>query len=478
MLGTAGGLNGTGISGPQSANIQTPTTDKQAQTAYTGNQQALAQQQNFLNAVQAQNGLGNQSSVYNQLQGITNGTGPNPAQAQLAQATGANVANQAALMAGQRGSNANVGLIARQAAQQGSQIQQQAAGQAATLQAQQSLAALQNQGNIANTQAGQQAAATGAVTGAQQTEQANLLNSIAQQNNAAVGMQSNVNSANAGLAGTIMGQQGQVAGGLMNGAGALSSMFASGGEISQPAQPGITPVTTPQLKSNQAQSSLAKFVKGATGDGSQKMTGAGAVGQGIGKGIAAGAKALFGSSKQEPSEDEQSGGLFTAQAQRDENQASALPLYPDQMANGGGVTPPPDQIPTTPDPTTMPPPQQSKSGGGSSGGGGLMSLVALLAQGGNVPALVSPGEQYLPPKDVKKVAKGANPLKVGEKIPGKPKYKGNDYRNDTVPKELEAGGIVIPNKVMQSKNPHWEAMKFVHATIAKNRKGLPSKGSK
>lgn len=102
-------------------------------------------------------------------------------------------------------------------------------------------------------------------------------------------------------------------------------------------------------------------------------------------------------------------------------------------------------------------------------GAGIDTAVMVAAKGGKVPAMVSPGEQYLPPKDVKKVAKGANPLAVGERIPGKPKYKGNNYANDIVPKTLEAGGIVIPNKIMQSKNPHWEAMKFVHATMAKNR---------
>ena len=103
------------------------------------------------------------------------------------------------------------------------------------------------------------------------------------------------------------------------------------------------------------------------------------------------------------------------------------------------------------------------------------AIVVAAAEGGQVPALVSPGEQYLPPKDVSKVKKGANPLSVGERIPGKPKVKGNSYANDTVPKTLESGGIVIPNNIMQSKNPHFEAMKFVHATIAKNRGSLPKK---
>jgi len=101
----------------------------------------------------------------------------------------------------------------------------------------------------------------------------------------------------------------------------------------------------------------------------------------------------------------------------------------------------------------------------------------MAAHGGRVPALVSPGEQYLPPKEVKKVAKGEkSPLKAGERIPGIPKHPGNDYRNDVVPKTLQEGGIVIPNAVMQSKDPHKAAIAFVHATIAKNGKGLPKRG--
>ena len=96
--------------------------------------------------------------------------------------------------------------------------------------------------------------------------------------------------------------------------------------------------------------------------------------------------------------------------------------------------------------------------------------TVMQAAEGVSPAMVSPGEQYLEPDDVKKVKQGANPLAVGERIPGKPKYPGNDYRNDTVRKDLKEGGLVIPNKVMQSKTPAWDAMKFVHAHMAKGGK--------
>lgn len=101
------------------------------------------------------------------------------------------------------------------------------------------------------------------------------------------------------------------------------------------------------------------------------------------------------------------------------------------------------------------------------------SLQEQFAKGGKakkkIPAMVSPGETYLKPNQVKQVAKGANPLKVGEHIPGKPKVPGNSYANDVVPKKLDAGGVVIPNSVMQSSDPAHNAYKFVQAVMAKNR---------
>jgi hypothetical protein len=138
----------------------------------------------------------------------------------LAQQTGQNVANQAALMAGQRGAGANTGLIARQAAQQGAATQQQAAGQGATLQAQQSLNALNQLGGVAGQQVSQQQQALtqqNALQQAQQqatlgqgntqqqlaTQQAQaqqnaLLNALQAQNQANVASQGSINSANAG----------------------------------------------------------------------------------------------------------------------------------------------------------------------------------------------------------------------------------------------------------------------------------------
>jgi hypothetical protein len=219
----------------QGANILNPTTTAQANQANNLALNPLQSQIAFANAVGAQNGLGNLSNVYNQYQGIANGTGPNPAQAMLQQATGQNNAAQAALMAGQRGASQNAGLIARQAGQQGAANEQNMISQGANMQAQQSLNALGAMGNIAGQQVGfQQGALTGANQAAQGYQQ-NILGSIANQNNANVNMQGNINSTNAGVAAHNADTQGKIFGGITNALGSAATMLADGGAVGAPA---------------------------------------------------------------------------------------------------------------------------------------------------------------------------------------------------------------------------------------------------
>lgn len=309
LTGTAGGIAGTGIQGPQMADIQKATGVGNVLEAQVGTGNSLQSQQALLQALQGQNGLGQQNAIGAQQQGlasqmaaangvgnqsaamqnqaglnsqlasangvgtqnsaiqglqgtagmyqnIAQGRGPNPAQAMLNQSTGQNVANQAALMAGQRGAGANVGLMARQAAQQGANTQQQAVGQGATMQANQQLNALQGltgaqqaigglgstqvgmqqagigqQGalagqqiaqqqaqqqamaNQANAVAGQQIAGTSANTQANLSNQQQMQNALGATNNAVVSAQNNVNAANSGIANTsLQGQQKFVSG--------------------------------------------------------------------------------------------------------------------------------------------------------------------------------------------------------------------------------------------------------------------------
>lgn len=93
---------------------------------------------------------------------------------------------------------------------------------------------------------------------------------------------------------------------------------------------------------------------------------------------------------------------------------------------------------------------------------------ALMAEGGKVPALVSPGEKYLSPKEVEKVAEGKkSAIGAGETIKGKAKVAGDSLKNDTVHKTLTEGGIVLPRSVTQSKTPGKAAQQFVDALLKK-----------
>ncbi len=236
LLGTIGGalgLNNNYQAG--AANIQQGTNTGQLQNAYEGAQSAIGQQQGLVGQLQpgVAQGLGAQQALSGQLGQQALGLGPNPAQAALNQETGRNVANQAALMAGQRGAAGNVGLIAKQAAQQGAGLQQQAVGQGATLQAQQQLAAQQAQGNLAAQQIAQGASGIQGLSNAQQNEQNILQGANTSANNAAVTQQGNINQVNAGTARGNQGIAGQVLGGLASGASAALGVLglAKGGVV-------------------------------------------------------------------------------------------------------------------------------------------------------------------------------------------------------------------------------------------------------
>ena len=534
LLGTAGGANGTGFASPTGSTIQTPVTDAQAQTAYQGVQNSLQGQQSLLTALQGQNGIQNQSQVYNKLQNIANGQGPNPAQTMLNQATGANTANQAALMAGQRGASQNTGMIARQAAMQGAANQQNAAGQGATMQANQSLNALGQMQGSANTMAGQQIGATQNLTQAQQNEQANLLNAIAGQNNANVGMQSNINNNNAALAGINMQGQQNLMGGMMQGVGSLTGMMgAAGGQVTDkgfkrkmadggdvdstpvdaapnsndnmpsapesspaPADPGTpAPMQTtgvnvsagPNIGSTNIPTISNAFQSksgGGGGGGMSSLLGLAAMmaeggrvgydsGGYVGVGVSGGPN--IGSTSIPTIQN-----AFNFKWKKsDKKPQSSL----GQMVAGGagdsGGSADPNQDPNAPRTIN---PGVDNTGGMSPGaemgnapnpiGSQDNSMSLMAAEGGKVPALVSPGERYLPPKEVKAVAAGKkSPMEAGQKVPGTPKVGGavNSYANDTVPADLDEGGIVIPRSITQGPNAHWNAMRFVHKTLKESK---------
>lgn len=498
---------------------------EQLNTAYGQTQSGIAQQQNFINAIAGQNGLGNQASVFNQqqglanqLQGVANGTGPNPALAQLNQTTGQNVANQAALMAGQRGSNANTGLIARQAAQQGGALQQQAAGQGATLQAQQQLAAmqqLQNQqasmGNLANTQVNQQQAGLSALNDQSLRQQQNLL-----------GMQANINNANANIAGANQGAQSNMLGNVMGGAGSAMQMFggksggggaagsiastpgmdmaggagdaaggvgdmagagemlaahggyvkkmAIGGDVSadplmQPVQNQEVAMQSPAAAPSGPQSNAGRAMaidpgtprsagKGGGGGGGNPLGGMGGLANTAMSGLM-----KWGEKEALPYIGDFFSGLGSTAGGMTSSVGADMAGGAGDVVGGGGAA-------------------LGSAEAGTAAAGIGEGAVMVAAQGGKVPALLSPGERYLSPNKVEAVKEGkASPIKDGKKVPGKPKVAGakDDYANDTVKAHLDAGGIVIPRSITQSKNPEEKAMAFVRAVLAKQSGKLPKK---
>lgn len=378
IVGALTGSSGKGMARePERAGILNPITQEQAADQYKNVQDSIAQQQAFAQALQGQNGIQNQSNVFNQLQQQALGQGPNPAQQLLANQTGNNAAEQAALMAGQRGSSANSGLIARQAAQQGANLQQQAAGQGAALQAQQSANALGQMGNMAGQQVAQQGNALQGYNNAIQGGMGNIAN----QNQAAIASTDSINRANSAVDAQTANQQGNMMGNMM----------------------------------------------GAIGKGAESLWGGisdlwGGAAEGIGGFAGAGAAEMLPAV----------GGM-------------AETYGPYLVAAKGGQVPQP------------------------------MSHVGQhfhkMAKGGTVPALVSPGEVYLKPEQVQQVAKGANPMQIGEKIPGKPKVSGarDSYQNDFVKRDLKEGGIILPRSVTKSDNPHKHADAFVSAILARKK---------
>lgn len=352
-IGTAVGAIGGGLagllgglfsgSGPQMPNITDPVTGQMitdAQGRVVATQQQL---QDFATSLQGVNGVQNQQAVFKQIQDVSQGKGPNPAQAMLNRATGQNVENTSALMAGQRGAGSNVGLIAREAGQAGANIQERATEQGSTLQSQQQLNALNSESGIAGQQVAETQGALTSANTAAENNQGQLLGAQTSYNNAITGGQGNVNTTNQQQLGTMLTGAGQVA------------------------------------------NSLGTAVTGKNNLDTDTGT---------------------------PPEKEAEGGLIHK---------------------------------------AVPGPHKSH-----------VANFLVMAKGGKVPAMVSPGEVYLNPEAVHRVLEGENPLKIGERITGKAKVKGDSEKNDTVPKTLDEGGVVISRT--HTSNPE-KAELFVRRAV-------------
>lgn len=413
-LGLKGGAAGSGFDAPMGADIQQAVSPTDAITAYNQNTANQQQQQSLLNALAGQGGIQNQSNVFNQMQGVANGQGPNPAQAMLNQQTGQNVQNQAALMAGQRGAGQNVGLLARQAAMQGANTQQQAVGQGATMQANQSLNALGQMGGMANNMVNNQIGQTNAITAANQAEQGNLLNALQGANQSRVGMQSNINQGNTALALQEMQQGESAVGGFLGGMGNAMPMMmgAHGGQVAQPmAEGGSAFGGGPSSEFGQFVSGVQTGSMGSTGSYVSPNS---VMQPGGGKG--------GGDSKKPKGESPQA--------------ANSMPASGTTQGVDGEM------------------PTQSFDQEGSS---------MMAAHGGSVDVVLSPEEKVVYPNKVKEAAGGRVEAK---KVPGKAKYPGDTLKNDTYKTKLPEGSIVIPRTKAKDNK---DSAAFVRKTLAKRR---------
>jgi len=442
--------------GPVLADTTSPVTQDQVDAANTGVTSSLGSLSALVAALKAQNNPVNQSSVYNalndystllggaggldkqqaaaaalgdiygkqqdtakQLQGIADGTGPNPAMAALNQRTGENVANQAALMAGQRGAGANIGMMARQAAQQGGNTQQQAVGQGATMQAQQSLNAL---GQIG----GQQSA-----MGATQTALGNI--GTTQVGAGQTALDARARQANTMAADEIAATQGNVTGNVAH-AGQVLGAKSSAINAGVAARGSVTA----------ADSALA--VQGLKTKGDL----AGGAMNGLGAGIATLAKAAPAVAP-----------LAAAAAEAAPVAAEAAPVAAAALAGGGEVD---AQLPT---------PAAAPDNGMSSWGEFMKNLSyspsspdSALKQG------ASKGVQGLiGALSMAAMAQGGLAAQGGGVSAGSPAQaatvQGNSYSNDKIPAVLSEGEVVIPRSIMLGKDPVRGAADFVAKILAK-----------
>lgn len=246
VVGSVLGGKGNDFQAPGAA-IAQPVNQQQAQDA-------LAQQQAFVQALNSGQGLtggaANLQNTFANLGNVAAGQGPNPAQALLANTTGNNIAQQAALMAGQRGASQNAGLLARQAGVAGGNLQQQAAGQAAALQAQQALNALGMQGQLAGQQAGMQQQAIQGLT-------ADTLGQINAQNQANIQNAANMAGINANVAAQNTQNNRNLWGGITNAAGGALGALGLGSNSAPAASAASAPSTSNNAFGFDAKKALA-----------------------------------------------------------------------------------------------------------------------------------------------------------------------------------------------------------------------------
>lgn len=462
------------------ANLQNPFNAGTVQGTQGQINNSMAQQQAFTNAMAGQGGLGNQSSVFSQQQGLANqlgqqaaGGGPNPALAQLSQATSNNIKNQAALMASQRGAGQNAGLLAKQAAEQGVAAQQQAAGQASVMRAQQQLAAQQQlqaqqsqMAQLATQQVGQQQQGVNAMGQLALGNQQQVLGMLASQNQAQLAQQQGLNQLQLAQAqgfnntnAQMAQQQNSIAAQMAMQGSAIGSANAQATAQNNMMAQGINAQVAGQ--NAQTNAAIAGGILGAGGTymakGSAGGAAAAAAHGGMIQKFANGGAAWGGAPTLDYNPNAFSSALSSNFKMPKEagGPASSLGQKTKSQADSGGGTWFPQRFSSGEDnsysaPLAIKHELPAVPNAINSGVGPTPAPMPLVAHGGQINV-------------------GAK-LKSGGHVPGKAKVSGDSLKNDDVKALLSPGEIVIPRSITKSKDAPKKAAEFVASILARKGK--------
>lgn len=366
--------------------------------------------------------IGRQNMLSDQLTAAANGQGPSPAQEMLKQQTSQNINTAAGQAASSRG--VNPALAMRSAVDSASTANQGAAGQAATLKANEQIAARQ--------QLGQNLSATGGMQLGQQQAGTGLLGTAGGLDLGAQGINANVAGQNAsldlgtqqlaaGISGQNAGINAGVAGGILNGVGGVAAMgFDEGGAV---------PTDPVHAYLHQLHQPAQNLAEGGAADFNPEAA----------EGIPNTADALIVGQNPGPS--------ATAPKPAGANPISSVGAGFTQGAQQG---------------------QQAEDRFASMH---LAGTGSIYAHGGAVPARVSPGEVVVPPKVANSPAKAAQLVAHGQnKVPGQAAVPGDSPANDTVHARLRPGSVVIPRSITQGPNAAKEAASFVQSVMKRGGK--------
>lgn len=376
-----------------------------------------------------------------------NGTGgPSVAQNMLRQSTDANTAGVASQVASTR--SLSPAQQARLAVEGGAQTQTQAAGQLATLRAQEQTMATSLLGQALGQRGGQNLNTLGTLTGAQSGLNSLNQSTAAQNASLQLGQEQLAAGVGAGDAAT----SGAIVGGLLAGTGLLGPMAQS------------------PVKGGGGESLGGPGGGAGAGAGASSYESGSSASFGLGEGADAAALAFA------------DGGEIA--------EASPISSYMNDLYSGSsGTAGTPSgtgagtRSAAQPQPTSRTQPESTNNSKTKNplpaidpmaaynqiAGAKLAGTGSIYAAGGKVSALVSPGEIVAPPGTGPKQAARMAEAGAG-KVPGQAKVDGDSPKNDTVKADLRPGSIVLPRSVVDAADPGKAAASFVASVMRRSDK--------